>query len=249
MNFLKRHKLATFIIVIYIAVVIVGYFAYKLFTDNNGMPLYGDRLEGIEQVEITKEQKDSLVKSIKESSEVVSVSEPHVSGRTYNIVITFGDTASDVNAKKLADVVTNSLTKEQNDYYDVQVFLNKKYNCTLEATGVVDEDGVFTSDVKIKFKEDLSKDKEVLGYGINTTKTKEYNAKLESEITVDGEFVVYGYTQDKVGEVTCSIKIVRKASNDKGVEETTINSAVSQSFPLIGYKRKGSSSYVWTKDR
>ncbi len=249
MNFMKKHKLATFIIVIYIAVVIVSYFVYKLFSDTNGMPLYGDRLEGIELVEITKDQKTALVGALKESNDVVSVSEPHVSGRTYNVVITFGDVATDANAKKLADVVTQSLSKEQNDYYDVQVFLNKKYNCTLEATGVVDEDGVFTSDVKIKFKEDLSKDKEVLGYGISTAKEKEYNAKLDTSITTDGDFVVYGYTKDKVGESTCSIKVVRKASNDKGVEETTINSAVTQSFPMIGYKRKGSSSYVWTKDR
>ena len=159
MRFMKKHKLTTFIIIIYIAIIIVLYFLYKIFMGSNGLPVYGDRLDGIENVPITNEQKTKLVNDLKANSDVIKVSEPHLSGRTYNVVIYVTDVDKVDNAKKLADVVTKSLDDKQNEFYDVQVFITKKYACTLEATGVVDEDGNFTSDVKVKFKDDLASDK------------------------------------------------------------------------------------------
>jgi len=249
MRFMRKHKLTTFIIIIYIAVVIAAYFLFKIFMGSNGLPVYGDRLDGIKEVEITDAQKQKLVADLSASANVVSVSTPHLSGRTYNVTIYVGDIDSLDNAKKLSDIVTKSLDEKQNAFYDVQVFITKKYACTLEATGVVDEDGVFTSNVKVKFKDDLSKDKQVLGFGISPASTKDYNAKDTYEVNVDGEFIIYGFTKDKVGESNCSIKIVRKASADKGVSSTTIDSSTGRSFPIIGYKKKGSANYVWTKDR
>ena len=68
------------------------------------------------------------------------------------------------------------------------------------------------------------------------------------DIKTDGEFVVYGYTKDKGGESTCSIKIVRNGNNAKG-KTSTIDSSTGRVFPIIAYKKKGSKTYVWTKDR
>lgn len=254
MNFIKKHKLTTFIIIIYIAVIIILYFLYKIFMGSNGLPVYGDRLDGIENVTITEEQKTNLVNKIKENNNVITVRDPHLSGRTYNITIIVADSMNRDEAKGLANLVTESLTADQNNYYDVQVFINKKYNCTLIATGYADEEGVFTSDVVVKFEEDLSKDKDVLGYGLTNTNTKDYNAKLQETITTDGEVVLYGFTKDKVGESTCSIKIVRNQaknaeSKESASKETEINSITGENFPIIGYKRKGSQGYTWTKDR
>lgn len=249
MRFMKKHKLTTFIIVIYIAVIIILYFLYKIFMGSNGLPVYGDRLDGIENVKITDEQKDKLVKDLSSSNEVISVSKPHLSGRTYNVVMYVTDIEQVAPAKKLAEKVTASLDDKQNEFYDVQVFIAKKYACYLEATGIVDEDGNFTSDVKVKFKNDLSKDKDILGFGLTTTNKKEYNAKGSIDIKTDGEFVIYGFAKDKGGESTCSIKIVRNENKTKGVKTTTVNSSVGSAFPIIGYKKKGSKDYVWTKDR
>ena len=249
MRFMRKHKLTTFIIIIYIAIIIVLYFLYKLFMGSNGLPVYGDRLDGIDAVPITQDQKDKLVADIKSVASVIKVSEPHLSGRTYNIVIYVNDTESVANAKKLVDKVTASLTEEQNNFYDVQVFITKRYACTLEATGIVDEDGNFTSDVKVKFKDDLSKDKDTLGYGLSMSKDKDYNAKSTIDVTTDGEFIVYGYTKDKGGESSCSIKIVKNSEKTKGVATTTIDSNTGRVMPIIGYKKKGSNNYVWTKDR
>ena len=249
MNFLKRHKLATFFIVLYIAFIIVGYFLYSKYNEKAGAPVYGDRLDGIENVKITQEQKDNLVKKLMEVNEVLKVSEPHLSGRTYNIVITYTDKGSQSEAKKLAKIVTDSLTEDQNNYYDVQVFIKKMFNCNIEAIGKADEEGNFVGDVKVKFVNDMPNNKLALGYGLSTTDKKDYNAKTEIDLTTDGEYIIYGYTKDKIGESTCSLKVVRKTSKDVATKDYTINSLTSSSFPLIGYKRKGNSSYVWTKER
>ena len=219
---------------------------------SNGLPVYGDRLDGIDNVPITEEQKTNLKAKIMENNNVITVRDPHISGRTYNITIIVGDAMKRDDSKKLADLVTASLTEEQNNFYDVQVFIKKKYTCTLVATGYADEDGVFTSDVEVKFESELSKDKDVLGYGLTTTNTKDYNAKIKETVTADGEVIYYGFTKDKIGEYSCSIKIVRnKAKNDKesASKETEINSITTRDFPIIGYKRKGSQGYTWTKDR
>ena len=254
MNFVKKHKLTTFIIVIYIAAVIVAYFLYKIFMGSNGLPVYGDRLDGIDKVPITEEQMTNLKNKIMENNQVIAVRDPHISGRTYNITIIISDAMRGGEAKKLADLVTQSLTEEQNNFYDIQVFINKKFTCTLVATGNADEDGVFTSDVKVKFESDLSKDKDVLEYGLVTKNEKTYNAKMDDTVNTDGEVVYYGFTKDKAGEYTCSIKIVRnKDKNDNSKEssskETEINSITTRSYPIIGYKRKGGQGYSWTKDR
>jgi hypothetical protein len=254
MNFIKKHKLTTFIIVIYIAAVIVAYFLYKIFMGSNGLPVYGDRLDGIDNVKISDEQKENLKKKLMEDNNVITVRDPHLSGRTYDITIIVSDSMNRDEAKKLADRVTESLTAEQNNFYDVQVFIKKKYNCTIIATGKADEEGVFTGDVVVQFKDDLSKDKDVLGYGLSTNNNKEYNAKQKEVVNTDGEVVFYGFTQDKVGESTCSIKIVRNQAKNADSKETAskeveINSSTGENFPIIGYKRKGSQGYSWTKDR
>ena len=250
MNFLKRHKLATFFIVLYIAFIIVGYFLYSKYNEKAGAPVYGDRLDGIENVKITDEQKTNLVNKIMDVKEVLKVSEPHLSGRTYNVVITYSDKGGNQSeARKLANYVTESLTEDQNNYYDIQVFIKKPYNCNIEAVGKADEEGNFVGDVKVKFVNDLANDKLVLGYGLSLTDKKDYNAKTQIDITSDGEYIIYGYTKDKIGESTCSLKVVRKTSKDVATKAYTINSLTSSSFPLIGYKRKGNSNYVWTKER
>ena len=253
MRFLKKHKLTAFIIVIYIAAIIIGYFLYKIFMGSNGLPVYGDRLDGIESVPITEEQEKTMIANLLANERIISVRDPHLSGRTYNVTIIVTDSMTVAEAKGITQTVIDALTPEQNNFYDLQVFVNKKYSCTLTATGYADEEGVFTSDVVVKFEDELDKDKEVLGFGLSRENAVDYNAKLTDKVTTDGETIIYGFTKDKVNESNCSIKIVRKQptgdEQQTSSKLTTINSSVGENFPIIGYKKKGSQGYSWTKDR
>ena len=162
MRFMKKHKLTTFIIIIYIAVIIILYFLYKIFMGSNGLPVYGDRLDGIENVPITEELKDQIVEEISKTNYVMRVTRPYINGKILKVVITVSDLAQLQPAKDLSTRILELLDADQRAFYDVEVFLNKEYNCTLEATGKMDEDGNFIGDVEVKFLTDLSKSKDNL---------------------------------------------------------------------------------------
>lgn len=248
MDFIKKHKLTTFIILVYIVVVGFGFFIYNMFIGSSGMPVYGDRLDGIEDVPISEEQYTKIMDELNKENIVISVTKPYLSGKILKVIVTVGDTAELKTSKALATKVKAQLTEEQNNFYDIEMFITKDYNCVLEATGKVDEEGNFTSDVTVKFAEDLSKNTNVTNYGMGDKATVDYNNNQEFKITDDGTYVIYGYTKDKLGESKCSVKIVKKAS-EAVTEEETISSAANQNFPIIGYKRKATSDFVWTKDR
>lgn len=249
MNYIKKHKLTSFIIFIFIVFVIAGYFAYNYFYIGNDLPVYGDRLDGIEAVAISDEQIKTLKDTLLQQPNVLNVN-VNLKGKIYNVVILVGDNAPVAETKAYAALVKNSLTPEQNNFYDIQVFLNKNYNCTLTAKGNTDEDGNFTENVVVKFEDDLKNNEYVLNYGINNAETKEYNSKGEFSITENGEYVIYGFTQDKFGEYSCSIKVIKTdAKEGSTLKESTISSATFENFPIIGYKRKGAADFIWTKDR
>lgn len=248
MDYIKKHKLTAFIILVFIVVVGFGYFVYNMFIGSSGMPVYGNRLDGIEDVPITEEQYTKIVEELCKESIVLEVNKPTLRGKILSVIITIGDSTANAAAKKLADKVSAQLTEEQNNFYDIEVFITKYYHCTLEVTGPMDEDGNFTSDITVKFSDELTENEHVINYGMSDKETVDYNNKQEYAITQDGTYVIYGYTKDKVGERKCSIKVVRKASDAPATEET-LESTISESFPIIGYKRKATDTFVWTKDR
>lgn len=247
MNYMKKHKLTSFVILVYIIVIAFAYFIYKLFIGSSGLPVYGDRLDGIENVPITEEQKDKIVENISSSDFVLKVTRPYLNGKILKVVVTVGDN-SDLNASKdLSSKVLEVLDDDQKAFYDIEYFVKKEYNCTLEATGKVDEDGNFIGDVKVNFLNDLSKSEFGVEYGISTGDEVNYDKEQTINVTEDGEHIIYGFTKDKTGESKCSIKIV-KSTSEASVQNTTVNTiTIDRDFPTIGYMKAGSNSYVWAK--
>ena len=248
MDYIKRHKLTVFIILVWIVVIAFSYFIYSLFVGSSGLPVYGDRLDGIEDVPITKEQIEKITDDIMSESFVLKVTKPYLSGKILKVVVTVADGAEEKASKALTTKVTDALTDEQKAFYDIEFFVTKYYNCTLEATGAMDEDGNFTESVKVKFSADLSKNEFVEDFGITNKKGKTYNGEQSITITEDGEYIIYGYTKDKMGESDCSIKITKKESNASVVSDT-VNSVTTPDFPIIGYQKYGTNSFAWTKSR
>ena len=248
MKFVRKHKITSFVIAVYIVGVIFSYFIYKLFIGSNGLPVYGDRLDGLENVKITSDEYANIKNKIMEDESVINVSDIDLRGRIINVVITVGDNAEVSKSKNLANIVKDSLTEAQNNYYDIQVFIVKKYDCFLRATGNITEEGEFTGKVVVTFENDLKTSTTTLNYGLSDTNNKDYNKKEEYVITEDGNYEIFGFTQDKTGESTCSIKIVKKTTDEKATSET-LTSTLNRNFPIIGYKKYGKSEFSWTKDR
>jgi hypothetical protein len=247
MNYIRKHKLTSFVILVYIIVVAFAYFLYKLFIGSSGLPVYGDRLDGIENVPITEEQIDKIVEELSKNEAIMKITRPYLNGKILKVVVTVSDGAELQPLKELDSKIYNILDADQRAFYDVEYFINKDYNCTFEAKGKMDEEGVFTSDVTVKFYEDLSKRDYDLEYGMSTADQVAYNKEQTYTIKEDGEFILFGFTKDKGKEDKCSIKIVRKAA-DLDVKETTINTkSVDRNFPSIGYLKAGTNAFVWTK--
>ena len=247
MNYIKKHKLTSFVILVYIVVVAFAYFIYKLFIGSSGLPVYGDRLDGIESVPITEEQKDKIVEAFTSDRYVLNITRPYLNGKILKVVVTTADNASLPGAKEISSRILEALDADQKAFYDIEYFVTKRYNCTLEATGRMDEEGNFLSDVEVKFVDDLKDNKYGIDYGLSTTANVEYNKEQNYTIKEDGEYIIYGKTKDVSGESSCSIKIVRKAS-DAESKLTTVNTVtVDREFPTIGYMKAGTSGYVWAK--
>lgn len=247
MDYIKKHKLTAFVILVYIIVIAFLYFIYKLFIGSSGLPVYGDRLDGIENVPITKEQINQISEEISKSDFVLKVTKPYLKGKILKVVVTVTDNA-DLNAsKELAPKVLGFLDDDQKAFYDIEFFIKKEYNCTIEATGKVDEDGEFTTDVEVKFVKDLSKSEFGVEYGLSTTDNGEFNKNQKITIKDDGEHIIYGITKDKSGNSKCSIKIVKKTEN-VDTRETTINTiTIDRDFPTIGYMKAKTNSFAWAK--
>ena len=124
MKVIKKHKFTTFIILIFIIVVVIIHYLFNLFFINSGKPEYGNRLDGIEIVELVEKDLSTIKDSIKKNSSVKDVN-INVSGRTLDIVISVDDKLSLKDAKKIGQDSYTSLADKQIEYYSVQVFIKK----------------------------------------------------------------------------------------------------------------------------
>ena len=123
-NFIKNNKV-TVVAFIICVIFVVLVFAIKLtFFPNEGTAIYGDRLDGIEKVEITDKQQKDIIKSLEDKDEVKSA-DTDIKGRTLNVLITVNDDVELDPAKALTSSVIDNLKKDQTSFYDIQIFISK----------------------------------------------------------------------------------------------------------------------------
>ncbi len=124
MRFIKNHKFTSLAIVIFIALVFITYYLYNIFFTNSSKPEYGNRLDGIENVEIKDDELKKIETSVSENKSVKSVT-TNISGKTLDIVITVDDSVLLKDAKAIGDKSFSTLSEKQIDFYSVQVFIKK----------------------------------------------------------------------------------------------------------------------------
>ena len=123
-NFIKNNKVAVVAFIICVIFVILVFAVKLTFFPNEGTAIYGDRLDGIEEVEITDKQQEDIIKSLEDKDEVKKVS-CDIKGRTLNVLITVNDDVELDPAKALTSSITENLEEDQTSYYDIQVFISK----------------------------------------------------------------------------------------------------------------------------
>lgn len=125
MKELKENKFTTIVFLIFLGLFLIGALIFGLVMPKTGKPIYGNRLDGIEKVEVTKDQTNELVKNLKDKDYVTSAS-THISGKIINVLIETKDGTSIKKAKTLKTIVLKAFEEDQKKFYDIQLFITNE---------------------------------------------------------------------------------------------------------------------------
>lgn len=124
---MKKSQIKKYIVLLVVVCFIGLCFAlYKLLLSESSDhdAIYGERLDGIEQVKFSSDRKSTVQNALSETSKIKS-STIKVQGKIINILITVNDDVTRDDSKSLADVILGNLSDEEKSFYDVQVFIDK----------------------------------------------------------------------------------------------------------------------------
>lgn len=123
----QKIKNKKIVLIIAICIIIFLIFFIKIIFDNvnDTEAIYGNRLDGIEQVEVEKSTQSSIIKNIEETEKTKKVA-IDIQGKIINVSITLKEDTSRDDAKQLGDKVLEKLSDKQKEFYDVQVFIKKE---------------------------------------------------------------------------------------------------------------------------
>ena len=127
MKFVRKHRYLVLIGLIIIAVILALLILKDTVSFDESTAVYGNRLDGIEKVEITKEQKEQVKDVLKDKTESVTV---RVAGKLVNVVIKTNGDVSLEDAKGMGPTVLGIFTDEQKAFYDFQFLISNSENET-----------------------------------------------------------------------------------------------------------------------
>lgn len=122
---LKKNKFTTIVFFIFLVLFIIGWIVFGLVMPKTGKPVYGNRLDGIEKVQVTDTETNDLIKALKEKDYVTTAS-THISGKIINVLVEVEEGTSKSKAKSLQDEVLKAFTDDQKNFYDIQLFITNE---------------------------------------------------------------------------------------------------------------------------
>lgn len=128
MNFIKRNKATIIAIAIFLVLVIILFQLKNIFFPNTGKAIYGNRLDGIEEVEISDKTYKEVEGKLKEDA--TSSVKTAISGKLVKIFITVNDDVTIDTAKSYGSKVLEPFTIEQKNFYDFQIYITKNTEST-----------------------------------------------------------------------------------------------------------------------
>jgi hypothetical protein len=125
MKFIKKNASTIVAIAVFIIVLLLIFVIKDLFISDESSAIYGSRLEGRSNVEISS----STISDVKEKlNGYTSYSKVRISGRTIEIIFTVNDDTSLDAAKELGSKALEAFSSKEKEYYDIQVFISNEKN-------------------------------------------------------------------------------------------------------------------------
>ena len=109
--------------ILLICFIALGLVFYKFFYAGTSSTKYGDRLQGIEEHELSKTLEDDIKLLYNDNEKVDSVS-IDVKGKIVYIIINYKNNVSTSDAKDLSTKSLEAIGEDNLSYYDVQFILN-----------------------------------------------------------------------------------------------------------------------------
>ena len=125
MKFIKKNKTLLLAGLILIAIVAAIFIVKDTIMFDEYQALYGNRLEGIDKVQVTNDQIKQVKERLKETTEKVDV---RVSGRVINLIIETKPETTPEEARGMAGVLLEIITPEQKSYFDIEALIDNSEN-------------------------------------------------------------------------------------------------------------------------
>lgn len=133
LKFLKKHIFLTILsLFVLIGVIIILVVMFNFFISGNNK--YGNRLNGIEEVEITDKTIKKIDTKIEEKEEVESAS-VRIQGKIIYITIKYKEGTSIDKAKEIANSTLENFDEEELNFYDIGYFLTSEGENSFNITG------------------------------------------------------------------------------------------------------------------
>jgi len=129
-KFYKEHRIFTILMAIAIVcIILICTVLIQCFYVGNGTDKYGNRLEGIENYEITDERQNDIKDKLIENAKVKTASLT-ITGKIIYIDISFETNAELVEAETIASELLNEFSEEEKGYYDFNITLKQDATST-----------------------------------------------------------------------------------------------------------------------
>lgn len=129
MSFIRKNKFVIIAIGVFLILVVLGFQIATMLFPEEGTALYGDRLDGIEEVELSNSKLTKIESNLK-SDGAVKEADVSVAGKIVEVIITVQDDTSVDTAKALNTKVLDSLSNKEKKFYDIQIFVKKDSEAT-----------------------------------------------------------------------------------------------------------------------
>ena len=124
MSFIRKNKFVIIAIGVFLILVILAFQVVRMFFPTEGKALYGNRLDGIEEVKLSDNKLNKIASAL-EDNESVKEAKASLQGKIIEVIITAQDDTTVDAAKGVSTIVLDALNKDEKSFYDIQIFVTK----------------------------------------------------------------------------------------------------------------------------
>ena len=123
MKFIKKHKTEFILLAIVVMILLVSAIMFLIVWFQGSNNKYGDRLNGIEKVELKDDIINKMLKNIKDEKEYVTKTDYNLEGKLLSVFATVKSYTDKNEAKKISEIIKEKLNKDELAFYDIQLYI------------------------------------------------------------------------------------------------------------------------------